>query len=626
MVVSNFRSVAGALVVSIGVLTSLATTWAKTSAAFPSWAREAVWYQILPDRFFNGDASNDPSWSDMQGSEGMEQLADADGSAWKVHPWTSDWYRRQPYEKGVSGKGFWNALKRRRYGGDIEGIRLKLDYLQELGVTAIYLNPVFMAPSHHKYDTASHIHVDPSLGPSPAQDLDIIAAEDPADPKTWRWTTADRAVLALIEEVHRRGMRIIFDGVFNHVGRNHWAFRDVLMRQEKSPFSDWFSVISWRDASRGVEFKYHGWYGHSSLPELREDEQGLVAGPKSHIFEITKRWMDPDGDGDPSDGIDGWRLDVAFCLGHPFWKEWRRLVKSINPEAYLTAEVIDSPKVLKDYLSGDEFDAVMNYNFAFYAAAWLLDQSISAAELGKRLTNLLDSFPPEVSAMQQNLFGSHDTARLASQVVNRRTHPYSDWGGYFTFSQAAGGKFDTRKPNHSERALQKLFVVLQTTWPGAPMIYYGDEAGMWGANDPCARKPMVWPEFDYEDEVVLPSGEQRRKPDRVAFDRVVFEHYKRLLRLRSREAPLRLGGVSLLAFPEHDGVFGFQRTANGRRVSVVINRGKEKVSLRVPADSGVFYKDALKDSSPPLVADRAGFIHLAVSPLGAIVLCPDHAQ
>lgn len=626
MEVSNSRLVALALLGSVGVLVNPAPTRASMAAAFPSWAQEAVWYQILPDRFYNGDASNDPSWSDMEGSEGMEQLANAEGNAWKVHPWTSDWYKRQPYEMGASGKDFWNALKRRRYGGDIEGIRLKLDYLQELGVTAIYLNPVFMAPSHHKYDTASHIHVDPSLGPNPAEDLDIIASEDPADPKTWRWTTADRAVLALIEEVHRRGMRIIFDGVFNHVGRNHWAFRDVLVRQQKSRFADWFSVISWRDTSSGADFNYHGWYGHASLPELREDEQGLVDGPKSHIFDITRRWMDPNGDGDPSDGIDGWRLDVAFCVAHSFWKEWRRLVKSINPEAYLTAEVIETPEVLKDYLSGDEFDAVMNYNFAFHSAAWLFDGSISSAELGQHLTNLLNAFPPQVSAMQQNLFGSHDTARLASQVVNRRTHPYSDWGGYFSFSQAASGKFDTRKPRESERLLQNLFVVLQMTWPGAPMIYYGDEAGMWGANDPCARKPMLWPEFDYEDETVLPSGEQRRKPDRVAFDRGVFEHYKKLLRLRSREAPLRLGETSLLAFPEYDDVFGFQRIANGRRVSVLINRGDEKVSLSVPADSGVSYKDALEDASSPLVADQTGFIPVVVPPLGVILLCPYRAQ
>ena len=188
----------------------------------PDWAKGIVWYQIFPERFWNGDPQNDPRLEDQRGAYPHDLT-----QPWQIHPWTSDWYELQPYEQ-ANGKGFWHNVQRRRYGGDLQGILDRLDYLQSLGVGGLYLNPVFESPSAHKYDGATYHHVDPHFGPDPQGDRQLMAAEPPGpDPARWVWTAADRLLLQLIAEVHRRGMRIILDGVFNHMGLNSWAFRDV---------------------------------------------------------------------------------------------------------------------------------------------------------------------------------------------------------------------------------------------------------------------------------------------------------------------------------------------------------------------------------------------------------------
>ncbi len=294
----------------------------KTGKDFvPDWAKKVVWYQIFPDRFRNGDASNDPTIETLKGAWPHDH-----SSEWQIHPWTSDWYKLQSYEKS-NGKDIWFNVQRRRYGGDLQGIIDKLDYLKDLGIGALYINPVFESPSSHKYDSATYHHIDPNFGPNPEGDRELIKNEIPDNPKTWVWTSADKLFLKLIEEVHKHGMKIIIDGVFNHVGLNHWAFRDVLKNQKKSKYKDWFSVVSWDDPDKHSKFDYEGWFGFRELPEWKEDENGIVKGPKDYIFNITKRWMNPNNDGDTSKGIDGWRLDVAFCIKHKFWKDWRKHVK-----------------------------------------------------------------------------------------------------------------------------------------------------------------------------------------------------------------------------------------------------------------------------------------------------------
>ncbi|MDH5433765.1 MAG: glycoside hydrolase family 13 protein, partial [Gammaproteobacteria bacterium] len=471
----------------------------------PQWAKKVVWYQIFPERFRDGDPTNNPT---------LESIIGADPQVppkhWRVHPWGSDWYQLQDYEKANGEPELWKHLLRRRYGGDLQGVIDKLDYLQSLGITAIYFNPVFYSPSLHKYDGASYHHIDPHFGPDPEGDKALIAKENPLDPDSWVWTSADELALKMIQEAHKRNIRVIFDGVFNHMGINSFAFQDVVKNQQKSPYKDWFIIDSFDDPEKGTQFSHTGWFGNKSLPEFREDSNGIVSGPKAYIFNATKRWMNPKNKG-VEYGIDGWRLDVAYNVHHNFWKDWRKLVKSINPEAYLTAEIVDKPEKVQPYLMGDEFDGEMNYNFAFTATEFLFNPvAIKPSEFDAKLATLRNLYPSGVAYVNQNLFGSHDSNRIGSHIVNSGIGNFRNWGKYFGLSQAANNPdYQVRKPNEQETRLQKLFVILQMTYVGAPMIYYGDEVGMWGANDPDTRKPMLWPDIHYVDEIYLPNGQKR---------------------------------------------------------------------------------------------------------------------
>ncbi|MDI6402967.1 glycoside hydrolase family 13 protein, partial [Balneolaceae bacterium ANBcel3] len=475
----------------------------------PEWARGIVWYQIMPERFRNGDPNNTPDAASQKNA----WPHDAE-SPFEQHPWESDWYALQPYEK-ENGKDIWFNIQRRRYGGDLQGILDQLDYIQDLGAGGIYLNPVFHAPSHHKYDAVSYHHVDPYFGPDPEADLKIISEEDPANPDTWQWTHADKQLLLLIEEVHHRGMYLILDGVFNHMGLNSWVYQDILKHQQESPYKEWMDVLSWAekedyspDSPFREGFHVRKWEGFNELPELKQDRRGIVSGPKSYIYAITRRWMDPCNNGDTFAGIDGWRLDVAFCIKHPFWKDWRTHVRSINPEAYLVAEVIDSVKKTAPYLKGDEFDAVMNYNFTFACNDFFVwdEKRLSASQFGERLTELMHAYPLPVTESMQNLLSSHDTDRVSSRIKNGHIGGGRRWWDYYNRSKAQNPEYDGTKPEEIHEKIKRLMVLIQFTCPGAPMIYYGDEAGMWGANDPCCRKPMIWPDYDYENESHTPEG------------------------------------------------------------------------------------------------------------------------
>ena len=218
-----------------------------------AWQDSAVWYQIFPERFRNGDPSNDPVRESLGSKEWVPH-------SWQTSAWTSDWYARDAWEQAKSDDFFW-TVGDRRYGGDIQGIIDKLDYLRDLGINAIYLNPVFWSGSHHKYDAFSFHHVDPWFGPDPSGDLAMIGQET-EDPATWRWTAADKLFLKMVDEAHSRGMRVVIDGVFNHAGLGFFAFEDVRKNGEASRYRDWFRVESWDDPSTPEsEFRCSGWHG-----------------------------------------------------------------------------------------------------------------------------------------------------------------------------------------------------------------------------------------------------------------------------------------------------------------------------------------------------------------------------
>jgi len=561
----------------------------------PDWSKEAIWYQIFPDRFYNGDNSNDPTIESLWGVWPWEMQEE-----WEISPWTSDWYKLQSWEV-ANGKEYRYQFQIRRYGGDIQGIIDKLDYLQDLGINAIYLNPVFDSPSSHKYGAAMYHHIDRHFGPDPMGDTKIIESEIPNDPQTWQWTSADKLFLKLIEEVHKRDMHIIIDGVFNHVGLTFWAFQDVIKNRENSKFYEWFSIEGngLSDKSHLNEFVelpepfvpeglssfyYTGYV--KDLPAFRQDDLGPIEPIRKHFCDIIKRWMDPNGDGNPSDGIDGWRLDVAERLQINFWDLFGGWVREINPNAYITGEVW-----WEDYWNNKQFDAtpwlepgrfdgVMNYRFADAMFKFFIDeeQKVKPSELQKLLESIIFDYGQKKTKVLQNLLGSHDMERFASAIVN--PDRWIDHGNNLQWNP----DFVVRKPNFDERNLQKTIIAFQFTFIGTPYLFYGDEVGMWGADDPDCRKPMIWDEFNYEDETehycdYNDDCNFSRGNDKVDVDTDLFEFYKEFIKLRKEYPVLIDGTYNTHYIDDSKGIFAFERELGKQRIIAIFNSSNETQDL-----------------------------------------------
>jgi cyclomaltodextrinase / maltogenic alpha-amylase / neopullulanase len=364
--------------------------------------------------------------------------------------------------------------------------------------------------------------------------------------------------------------------VFNHVGTTFWAFKDLAEHGKASPYRDWFTVTAWDDpATPQNEFDYKGWVGLKDLPEWREDEQGIVAGPRDYIHAVVRRWMDPNGDGNPSDGIDGWRLDVAEMVGLPFWRSFRQWTREINPESYLTGEVFwedwKQNKMFnaEPWLRGDVFDAVMNYRWAAECMYFFRDHKlkITASTFMDRLDHLRADYRPDVTPVLMDLYASHDTDRLGSMLVNPDL-----WFDHMG-SAKENPAYDVRKPNAEELRRQRLMVLFQMTYCGAPMVYYGEEAGMWGGDDPDERKPMLWPEMKFDPEVTHPLPGKTRPADPVVFDSTLYREYRSLMHLRTAEPALRRGLFTVLAVDDAGDRFAFERVKGKDRILVVVNNG-----------------------------------------------------
>lgn len=521
----------------------------------PAWALGAVWYNIFPERFDNAEPRNDQGWPHGTPTG-----------------WQNNWFTVTPDEFEASAnraiaspsryrddherdrQPLHDVVFERRFGGDIQGIQRRLDHVESLGATAIWLCPVFDAVSLHKYDATDHRHIDPNLG-WPGKVPPNARQEFTQDHNHWDWTPADLAFVGgLIPAVHKRQMKLIIDGVWNHVGTAHPAFQNALEQGAASPYSGWFDlhydgsgrVTAWRAWDRR----------NGNLPAFSQRKGDLVAGPKRHVFDVTSRWMDPNGDGDPSDGIDGWRLDVANEVGMAFWKDWRNHVRSINPDAVLFGELwFDG----EDYFGGKAFDAQMNYPVAFALLPWLSGEP--NAEIAEDLTKALDHHPATVLT-QMNLLASHDTARLVSLLANPGL-------GYDQGAGLGASDFDRSKPNPESYDRLELAYAVLTALPGSPMVFAGDELGMWGADDPENRKPLPWPDL---------MGDPRsaelalRTTDRIS----------RWLLLRSDPTVgevLRYGGWRLSTVQD---ILVIERDLNGQRVRLYAN----PLRLRKETDIG----------------------------------------
>lgn len=598
----------------------------------PEWAAEAIWYQIFVERFRNGDSSNDPTPHDKEGSYPHKNY---DG--WQVTPWAHDWYAPDPW---AGGDDFYMFSGARRYGGDLQGVLDGLDFIADLGVNALYFNPINDAPTLHKFDARYFHHVDRNFGPDPRGDEELFAREDPGDPSTWEWSAADSLFLHLIDAVHGRGMRLILDYSWNHTGNTFWAFREAIV-DSTSPYNDWYYISKHDNPDTPEnEGEWRGWFGIGDLPEIRktgvpEDhstypvnafEGNLHPDAKSHMFAVTRRWLDPNGDGDPSDGIDGFRLDVAGQVPLGFWRDYRKFVRDINPEAYLVGEIWweEWPDKLVDpnpWL-GDVFDAVMNYRWypptrSFLTGAPMfagdrLNTTQTATMLARHLDSLFASVPVENARVMMNTHATHDTPRAATSLYNRNL-PYK-----FDAIPRGNSRYRFDKPDSLAYRHQRMLAALQFAWVGAPHIWYGDEVGMWGADDPDTRKPMVWADMSYDDEVAGPNGRPRDR-DEVRLDTGLLDFYRRLIDVRTSYQDIFIeGSLSWPVIDDDRGLVVLARQLGNEMILTALNTGNVAAQVEIPAERYSSFR-LLLDSGPTLDVN-GGYLKLEVGPVSAVLL------
>ncbi|MDI6402315.1 glycoside hydrolase family 13 protein [Balneolaceae bacterium ANBcel3] len=545
----------------------------------PEWAQDAIWYQIFVERFRDGDPDNQPTLESIEGSWPHNKP-----DSWKVTPWGHDWYEKESWMTETQ-KDFYEAVHMRRYGGDLQGVIEKLDYLEDLGITAIYFNPLNDSPSLHKYDARNYRHIDVNFGPDPEGDRRIIAKEDPADPETWQWTSADKMFLSLVEEARKRGIRVVMDYSWNHTGITFWAWQHVLEHQAASPYADWYQIDRFNDpATEENEFSYPGWAGVPELPQFRrynsvdEFRHGeLIPGDlhpdlKEHIFAVSRRWLAPDGD--VSRGIDGFRLDVAELIPVDFWRDYRRFVRSIQPEAILVGELWweNWPEKMMDpteWLQGDIFDAIMNYRWYRPTRQWLgetMPGPLSPSEYVHHLDSISDGLRPEVLRAQMNLTASHDTPRFSTSIFNKGINKYQ-------VNPRENPDYKLHRPDEATWNEVRLILAQQFTWVGAPHIWMGDELGMWGADDPDCRKPLIWPDLEFSDETTHPRGYDR-PADRVEADQELLEYYRRLIHLRREHPVFSRGEVSILLADDELDLLSYGRSFGEAKAVVVLNNGQ----------------------------------------------------
>lgn len=502
----------------------------------PEWVKNGVFYQIFPERFYNGDPNLNPEE-------------------------TTSWQQRKPEPNSF-------------YGGDLPGIIEKLDYLEELGIDAIYLTPVFESGTNHKYNIIDYKQIDSNFG-----DLDTCKQ--------------------LVEEAHQRDIKVIFDGVFNHTSDQFFAFQDLLANGKKSDYKDWyhikdfpvkenpginynllqelFSLLSNQEITTCEEFKEYGLpklnitdeLTKSTVKELTEHlltnyvdngppvtidvskfREIMVEDPqlreillpnyetfanqvwgmpklntshpevRDYILDVARYWIE-------EAGIDGWRLDVADEVDHDFWRQFRKTVKKADPEAYIVGEVWNDASA---WLQGTEFDGVMNYLFTETVWDFFCRQKIDARELEHRLTIVRTRYKRQAQYASLNLVDSHDTERVLTIADKDKTR-------------------------------QKLVAAFQMSYVGSPMIYYGDEVGIKGGSDPDCRRPMIW------------EAEKQ--------DQELFNWYQKLIAIRKQNPALRTGELEVLTADAVNNLYSFARYQGDNKLIVAFNNDNSSSKLTV---------------------------------------------
>jgi cyclomaltodextrinase / maltogenic alpha-amylase / neopullulanase len=600
----------------------------KALASVPTWAREAIWYQIFVERFRNGDPSNDPTPADMAGSFPDKIPAD-----WKITPWGHDWYSHEPWLDEVEADGFYSKIQARRYGGDLKGVLDEIDYIQSLGVTAIYFNPLNDSPSLHKYDARNYAHIDRNFGPDPKGDAAIIDSEIHDDPSTWKWTSADKLFLKVISEFHKRGIRVIMDYSWNHTGKTFWAMEDIRKNGKNSKYVDWYTIKQFDDPTTPAdEFKYEGWGGQNPyMPVFRKDiippDDKIMPfegnfhseSLKQHIFDVTRRWLDPDKDGNPSDGVDGFRLDVAGEIPMGFWREYRKVVRSVNPQAYLIGEIwwLEWPDKLLNprvFLKGDQYDAIMNYRWFriargfFGQAEPVLTPTLFVKEI-KRINRRINI--ENLQAMM-NVSSTHDSPRLSTSLYNKTMDKYKA-------KPSDNPDYKINKPDSLTRREQILLLIHQFTFTGAPQIWNGEEVGMWGADDPDCRKPMLWEDIKYEDERAAYDLKKSRPVDQVRPDTALRAFYIKLCKMRKDNPVLIYGNLTFTIADDQKMLLAYNRNLDKDEITVVFNRSGIRQSVKVPVNANGEYITLLT-GKPETYQSSTNTVDITLEPISAVIL------
>lgn len=484
----------------------------NTTFTTPQWVHDAIFYQIFPDRF--------ASSSQVEKSTNLE--------AWDAPP---------------TPHGF--------KGGDLLGVAEHLDYLQDLGITAIYFTPIFQSASNHRYHTHDYFKVDPLLG-------------------------GDKAFQILLKEAHRRNIRIVLDGVFNHASRGFFQFNHILECGKQSPYLDWFKVHGFPLNAYEGKPQYECWWNIPALPAFNHANPQV----RKFIMEVGRYWLEQ--------GIDGWRLDVPFEVKEPgFWEEFRDVVKSVNPEAYITGEI---PWDARPWLKGDQFDGVMNYLltyalWSFFGGEFLQDDLVGhwrghgpeyfvkdAQSFAQQITLLQNLYPLPAVQAQMNLLDSHDTARFLS---------------------LAGGR---------KEALRLAALVL-FTYPGAPTIYYGDEIGMAGGKDPDCRRGFPW--------------------NTSQWDIDLRNYFKALIDIRKKHPALRDGSWKILKAEEQ--WLAYERKHENDYVLVLINNSPSsqpgEVFIESKFPENTLFKNLLNGETIPLINGLS--LRYKLPPYSGVILSPE---
>ena len=514
----------------------------------PDWAKGAVMYQIFTDRFYNGDKSNDVE--------------------------TNEYYYIGDYSRRVTNWDKYpaNMGVREFYGGDLQGVMDKLDYLQDLGVEVVYFNPLFVSPSNHKYDIQDYDYIDPHYGKIVDDGGEVLpngVTDNSQATKYKKRTTglknleaSNELFIKLVEELHRRGMKVILDGVFNHCGSfNKWMDRERIYEGEEdyepgayvsadSPYRSYFRFFKEGPENWPYNGNYDGWWGHDTLPKLNYEDSVKL---ENYILYIGRKWVSPPYN------VDGWRLDVAADLGrsneynHDFWKKFRRAVKDANPSALILAEHYGDPR---DWLKGDEWDTVMNYDAFMEPITWFLTgMEKHSDEAREELLGNIDNFIGSMAHHMSNML----TPSLQVAMNELSNHDHSR---FLTRTNHMVGRVEHLGPEaaneYVNKAVMREAVVMQMTWVGAPTIYYGDEAGVCGFTDPDNRRTYPWGREDHE---------------LIAF-------HKEAIRIHKEHPALRTGSLKILGGEEN--VLSYARFKGNDRIVIVINNRSERTEVKVP--------------------------------------------